>query len=107
MRGCARKPYTAWVAEKFALARPGDSFPVISPRHYFEVFQYGARALALVFRSHRAIASSLLVLSVVAGLLPALITYTGKLIVDAVVHSSSSGVSATPALTYLAYEFGL
>jgi ATP-binding cassette subfamily B protein len=73
------------------------------------VFQYGARALSLVWRTHRTIAASLLALSAVAGLLPALITYTGKLIVDAVVHSAGHGTTATatPALLYLTIEFGL
>jgi ABC-type multidrug transport system fused ATPase/permease subunit len=94
------------VTEKFALARLRDPPPAVSLRHYFGVFQYGARALSLVWRTHRTIAAALLALSVAAGLLPALITYTGKLIVDAVVQAAGHGRAAPagPALTYLELE---
>jgi ATP-binding cassette subfamily B protein len=95
--------------QKFAIAQSRDPAPAISVRHYLGVFQYGARALSLVWRTHRAIAAGLLVLSIAAGLLPALVTYTGKLIVDAVVHGATHGGAATagPALRFLELELVL
>ena len=73
---------------------------------YVGVFQYGARALQLVWQTQPQIASWLCGLSVVSGLLPAAITYTGKLIVDAVV-SGLSGGGAQRALEFLGLELGL
>jgi ATP-binding cassette subfamily B protein len=75
-----------------------------SLRQYVGVFQYGARALQLVWRTQPRIAAWLLCLSCVAGLLPAAITYTGKLIVDAVVNAPGG---PEPALAFLALELGL
>jgi ATP-binding cassette, subfamily B, bacterial len=73
-------------------------------RQYLGVFQYGARALQLVWGTQPLIAAWLLFLSCVAGLLPAAITYTGKLIVDAVVNAQGA---PEPALKFLALELGL
>ena len=71
------------------------------------MFLYGARALSLAFRTQPIIASWLVVLSSVCGLLPAAITYTSKLIVEAVVGSSRTHAGAEPVLRYVALELGL
>ena len=107
--GASGTTYTSWVTEKLVSSARAVTPPTRSLRQYFGVFQYGARALSLVWRTHRSIATYQLVLSVIAGLLPAAITYTGKLIVDGVVHSAGHGLpaSSSPALGYLAIEFGL
>jgi ATP-binding cassette, subfamily B, bacterial len=107
--GASGTTYTSWVPEKPARAARVVELPTLSLRQYFGVFQYGARALSLVWRTHRTIAACLLALSFVAGLLPALITYTGKLIVDGVVQSAGRARPAlsSPALVFLAVEFGL
>ena len=77
--------------------------PARSFRDYFHVHQYGLRALNLVWSTQPLIAGSLVALSCVAGLLPAAVTYTGKLIVDAVV--SRQGNEA--ALRFLWLELAL
>jgi ATP-binding cassette subfamily B protein len=89
-----RTPYTRRVRE----APPRRSF-----RDYFQVHQYGVRALQLVWSTQPVIAGFLVVLSCASGLLPAAVTYTGKLIVDAIV--SRQGKDA--ALRYLWLELGL
>lgn len=57
-------------------------------RDFLGVFQYTGRAFSLVWQTSRVMLVWLSLLSAVAGLLPAAITYVGKLIVDAVVHAS-------------------
>ena len=74
-------------------------------RRYLSVFQYSVRALQLVWSTEPVIAAWLLALSIVSGLVPAAITYTGKLIVDAVVSGRALGQG--PALRFLALELGL
>ena len=52
------------------------------------MFAYGRRALALVWTTNRTLSIALIVLTAIAGLLPAAIAYVGSLIVDAVVHAA-------------------
>jgi ATP-binding cassette, subfamily B, bacterial len=52
------------------------------------VFAYSRRALDLVWTTSRWLSVLLVVLTVVAGAMPALIAYVGALIVDAVVHAA-------------------
>jgi ATP-binding cassette subfamily B protein len=99
--------YTQMVQERPAAARTGDPSATLSLRHYFDVFRYGVRALGLVWRTQPRLASWLLGLSVLAGLLPAAITYTGKLIVDAVVLGVRGRAGAGHALEYLGLELVL
>jgi ATP-binding cassette subfamily B protein len=95
------------VQEQPAAARTGAPTATLSLRHYFDVFRYGVRALGLVWRTQPRLATWLLGLSVLAGLLPAAITYTGKLIVDAVVLGVRGNAGASHALRYLGLELGL
>lgn len=87
-------PYTRRVSE----APTRRSF-----RDYFQVHQYGLRALSLVWSTQPVIAGWQVLLSCVSGLLPAAVTYTGKLIVDAIVNRQGSEV----ALGWLWLELGL
>ncbi len=57
-------------------------------RGFFGVFAYSRRALDLVWTTDKALAVTLGVLTVVAGVLPAGVAYAGALIVDAVVHAA-------------------
>ena len=52
------------------------------------VFAYSRRALDLVWTTSRNLTIALIVLTVVAGAMPAAIAYIGALIVDAVVHAA-------------------
>lgn len=58
-------------------------------RQSLTVFRYGGRAVSLVWTTSHSLTILLAILTLVAGLLPAAISYIGKLIVDAVVFASS------------------
>lgn len=76
---------------------------------FFGVFQYSGRGLELVWSTSRPLTLTLAALTLVAGLMPAAIAYVGKLIVDAVVAASQSGLDADfeQALIWVALEGGL
>ncbi|HEX7479607.1 MAG TPA: ABC transporter ATP-binding protein [Polyangiales bacterium] len=78
-------------------------------RDFLGVFQYTGRAFSLVWQTSRPVMVWLSLLSAVAGLLPAAITYVGKLIVDAVVAAAAHGGGLTrqSAFIYVALELGL
>lgn len=75
-------------------------------RQGFGVFQYTGRAVELVWTTSRTLTVILAILTLVAGLLPAAIAYTGKLIVDGVVLASGSGLERDRLFTlgYLGLE---
>jgi len=58
------------------------------PRGLLDVFDYGHRAMLLVWTTNKALCITLALLTVVAGVLPAGIAYLGSLIVDAVIHAA-------------------
>ncbi len=70
------------------------------------IFQYCGRAIALVWSTDRRLTLLLAVLTLIAGLLPAVVAYAGKLIVDSVVIASQSKLPSDQwtALHYLALE---
>lgn len=53
-------------------------------RQTLAVFRYSGRAINLVWNTNRALTVTLVLLTLLAGILPAIIAYLGKLIVDAV-----------------------
>lgn len=67
---------------------------------YLGVFKYSGHALKLVWSTSWRLTVLLAMLTLVAGVLPAAIAYVGKLIVDQVVHASSSGAAAARTLAY-------
>ncbi|MEH2147388.1 ABC transporter ATP-binding protein [Nostoc sp.] len=79
-------------------------------RQSLTVFRYSGRAVSLVWTTSRSLTILLASLTLVAGLLPAAISYISKLIVDAVVFASqvnSQGnglVNIYPALFYVGLE---
>jgi ATP-binding cassette, subfamily B, bacterial len=97
------------VTEKlFAMLRSGPNPEPVNLRQFLSVFQYSGRAFQLVRQTSQSVAVWLFVLNALAGVLPALITFTGKLIVDAVVAASVHGVPEARdlALEYLVLELG-
>ncbi|MBN3927503.1 MAG: ABC transporter ATP-binding protein [Nostoc sp. NMS4] len=79
-------------------------------RQSLTVFRYSGRAVNLVWTTSRSLTIFLASLTLVAGLLPAAISYISKLIVDAVVlasqvNSQSNGfVNIYPSLFYVGLE---
>ncbi|MEM9487863.1 MAG: ABC transporter ATP-binding protein, partial [Myxococcota bacterium] len=78
-------------------------------QQYFGVFRYSGRALSLVWTTSALLTIVLVVVSVVAGVLPAAIAYVGKLIVDGVLLAAESQVVADreQAMTWVFLEAGL
>jgi ATP-binding cassette subfamily B protein len=77
-----------------------------SLRQSLAVFRYSGRAVSLVWTTSQALTVIFAILTLVAGLLPAVVAYVGKLIVDGVVVASRSGLEGdrTAAFVYLALE---
>lgn len=67
----------------------------ISAKGYFGVFRYSRRALELVWSTSRWLTLALALLTLVAGVLPALVAYLGQLIVDSVVGVLNETPGAT------------
>ncbi len=78
-------------------------------RELVEPFRHTRRAIELVWRASPGLSTWLGVASVVAGLLPAAITWVGKLIVDGVVRAATSGSAADRVLAvrWVAIELAL
>lgn len=70
------------------------------------IFQFGVKALGLVWTTSRVLTIAIATFTLVSGLLPAVIAYVGKLIVDSVVISASSGLLSDRnlALSYVGLE---
>jgi ATP-binding cassette subfamily B protein len=76
---------------------------------FLGVFAYSKRALELVWTTDRVLSVALLVLTVIAGVLPAGVAYVGALIVDAVVHAAdlhrrTGAVAAREVLLFVGIE---
>ncbi|MEN9225552.1 MAG: ABC transporter ATP-binding protein [Thermostichus sp. HHBFW_bins_43] len=73
------------------------------------LLRYGWRAVGLVWTTHRGLTLILAGLTLISGVLPAAIAYTGKLIVDGVVLAAQTGETADRqlALRYVAMEAGI
>ncbi|MDX2098117.1 MAG: ABC transporter ATP-binding protein [Leptolyngbyaceae cyanobacterium bins.59] len=73
------------------------------------LFKYCGRAARLVWETDRPLTLVFGLLTLIAGLLPALVAYLGKLIVDGVVKASQSGLESDrwATLGYLGLEAGV
>ncbi|HTX23879.1 MAG TPA: ABC transporter ATP-binding protein [Steroidobacteraceae bacterium] len=71
-------------------AHAGDAQP-FTVRGFFGVFRYSRRALEIVWRTNRRLTLSFAGLTVIAGVLPAAVTYVTGLIVDAAVAAIRAG----------------
>jgi ATP-binding cassette subfamily B protein len=72
-----------------------------SLRGFFGVFRYSRRALELVWSTSRRLTLTLAILTLVAGVLPALVAYVGSLIVDAVVFAMRAGGGSAREVLWL------
>ena len=73
-------------------------------RGFFGVFRYSRRALELVWSTDRGLTLALALLTLLAGVLPALVAYVGSLIVDAVLGAIRTAGSAAHVLRLVALE---
>ena len=71
------------------------------PRRFLGVFVYSRRALELVWTTSRPLTIALALLTLVAGVLPAVIAYIGQLIVDGVVAAMASDAPDTIRVMWL------
>ena len=71
------------------------------PRRFLGVFVYSRRALELVWTTSRGLTITLALLTLVAGVLPAVIAYIGQLIVDGVVTAMASDAPDTIRVLWL------
>jgi len=71
------------------------------PKRFLGVFVYSRRALELVWTTSRGLTITLAILTLVAGVLPAVIAYIGQLIVDGVVMAMSSTEHDPSAVLWL------
>lgn len=78
-------------------------------RRFLGVFQYSGRAVSLVWSTNRGLTVALVVLSLIAGIVPAAIAYIGKWLVDSVVLAARTGTDADQwrALQFVLLEGGL
>ena len=75
-------------------------------RKSLSIFRYGVKALELVWTTSKVLTLAIALFTLMGGLLPAAIAYVGKLIVDAVVLASQSGLLSDRnlALSYVGFE---
>ena len=71
------------------------------PRRFLGVFVYSRRALELVWTTSRSLTITLALLTLVAGVLPAVIAYIGQLIVDGVVGAIAADAPDTNRVLWL------
>lgn len=78
-------------------------------RQYFGVFRYSGRAVGLVWTTSPTLTITLMVLSLVSGVLPAAVAYVGKLIIDGVLLAIQTGATADrdQAVDWVVLEMGL
>jgi ATP-binding cassette, subfamily B, bacterial len=70
------------------------------------IFRYCGRAIELVWTTNRRLTLALALFTLIAGLVPAVVAYLGKLIVDAVVLAARTGSESDRwmAFSYLGFE---
>lgn len=78
-------------------------------QRFLGVFRYTRQALGLVWQTSRQLTLGLVVLTLFAGILPAVAAWVGKLIVDAVVlamqvHQTTDTLEYQPVLNYILLE---
>ena len=83
--------------------------PTDLTRSFLGVFRFSGRALELVWSTSRPLTIALAALTLIAGLLPAGVAYTGAMIVDAVVSANrlwvtSAQTALTPVFEWVALE---
>ena len=88
-------------------APPGSAQP-FTVRGFFGVFRYSRRALEIVWSTNRALTLGLAGLTLVAGVLPALVAFVTGLIVDATVAAiRAGGADAVRVIDFVVLEGAL
>ena len=87
----------------------GSPAAISELQRFLGVFRYTRRAMELVWQTSRRLTSGLMLLTLAAGVLPAIAAYIGKLIVDAVVlamqvHQETGLLEYQPLLNYVLLE---
>ena len=77
----------------------------VSWRSYLGVVRYGRRALALVWRTNRALTLGLALGSLAAGLLPGGIAWVGKYLINSIIAAAESPTNTRDAATELALRW--
>ena len=90
-------------------SKRGEGKPSFNLKSFFGVYGYGVQAMGLVWQTSRPLTLVLGFFTLIAGVLPALTAYIGKLIVDAVLKASTTGDPADlrTALGYVIMEAGV
>lgn len=83
--------------------------PIPRPQNWrpgIDLFRYGVKAVSLVWTTSHRLTLVFALFTLLAGLLPAFIAYTGKLIVDSVVTANQTGLTSDQmtALGYVGLE---
>ncbi len=89
---------------RHSLSAPPEAAQDATLRGFFGVFRFSRRALELVWRTNRGLSIAFALLTVVAGVLPALTAYVTGLIVDAAnaaIHSHGADASQVVRLVVL------
>ncbi len=86
----AHPPAAHSSARRESAAPPGGAQP-FTFRGFFGVFRYSRRALEIVWSTNRALTLVFAALTIVAGVLPALVAYVTGLIVDAAIAAIRAG----------------
>jgi ATP-binding cassette, subfamily B, bacterial len=75
-------------------------------RQFRSIFRYSGKAFGLLWTTSRGLTIALIILTITSGLLPAVVAYVGKLIVDSVVLAARSGleIDRNLALRYVGAE---
>ena len=91
-------------ARRASSAPPGSAQP-FTLRGFFGVFRYSRRALEIVWSTNRLLTLGFGGLTLVAGVLPALVAYVSGLIVDAAVAAiRAGGTDARPVIEFVVLE---
>ncbi|MBC7475871.1 MAG: ABC transporter ATP-binding protein [Candidatus Sericytochromatia bacterium] len=69
-------------------------------RKSFALYKYSWKAIQMVWETSQSLTIMLAILTLVGGLLPAVMAYTGKLIIDSVLMASKSGVTLEAILSF-------
>jgi len=103
-RRCPWRQNSRDVTQDQEVTPPSDARESKPKHRIFGVFAYSRRAVELVWATSRLLTVMLVVLTAVAGTLPAAAAYVGQLIVDAVVAAIAGVESASTVLTFVGLE---
>ncbi len=86
------------------MSPPATPGPKPSATEFLGVFRFSRRAIALVWSTSRPLTIALALLTLIAGILPALVAYLGQLIVDGVIGAVDGRVSTSHVIWLVGAE---